>query len=96
MNRSELILKFAEFANIPKKRAELIVDTVFGEMKKALDSGDRIELRGFGSFVNKEYSSYTGRNPKTGESITVPPKRLPFFKVGKELKEDLEPVDKKN
>lgn len=92
MNRSELILKFSEFANIPKKKAETIVDTVFGEMKNALDSGDRIELRGFGSFVNKEYGSYTGRNPKTGESITVPPKRLPFFKVGKELKEELEPV----
>lgn len=94
MNRSELILKFSEFANIPKKKAETIVDTVFGEMKNALDSGDRIELRGFGSFVNKEYGSYTGRNPKTGESITVPPKRLPFFKVGKELKEELEPVNK--
>ncbi|HOW17254.1 MAG TPA: HU family DNA-binding protein [bacterium] len=92
MNRSELILKFSEFANIPKKKAETIVDTVFGEMKNALDGGDRIELRGFGSFVNKEYGSYTGRNPKTGESITVPPKRLPFFKVGKELKEELEPV----
>lgn len=92
MNRSELILKFSEFANIPKKKAETIVDTVFGGMKNALDSGDRIELRGFGSFVNKEYGSYTGRNPKTGESITVPPKRLPFFKVGKELKEELEPV----
>ena len=61
-------------------------------MKNALEKGDRIELRGFGSFVNKEYGSYTGRNPRTGESITVAPKRLPFFKVGKELKEKLEPV----
>ncbi len=61
-------------------------------MKKALETGDRIELRGFGSFVNKSYGSYTGRNPRTGESIQVPPKKLPFFKVGKELKEKLEPI----
>ncbi|MFH1224043.1 MAG: HU family DNA-binding protein [Pseudomonadota bacterium] len=92
MNRSELILKYAEYADIPKKRAELIIDSVFDQMKNALGSGDRIELRGFGSFVNKKYGSYTGRNPRTGESITVKPKRLPFFKVGKELKEKLEPV----
>ncbi len=92
MNRSDLVLKYAEFANIPKKKAEMIIDSVFDQMKNALEKGDRIELRGFGSFVNKEYGSYTGRNPRTGESITVAPKRLPFFKVGKELKEKLEPV----
>ncbi len=92
MNRSDLILKYSEYANIPKKKAELVVDTVFEEMKKALETGDRIELRGFGSFVNKSYGSYTGRNPRTGESIQVPPKKLPFFKVGKELKEKLEPI----
>jgi integration host factor subunit beta len=92
MNRSDLVLKYSESANIPKKKAELIVDTVFEEMKKALEKGDRIELRGFGSFVNKSYGSYTGRNPRTGESIQVPPKKLPFFKVGKELKEKLEPI----
>lgn len=87
MNRSELILKYSEFANLPKKKAELIVDNIFNLMKKALENQDRIELRGFGSFVNKKYESYTGRNPRTGESITVEPKKLPFFKVGKELKE---------
>jgi integration host factor subunit beta len=92
MNRSDLVLKYAEFANIPKKKAESIIDSIFDQMKNALEKGDRIELRGFGSFVNKEYGSYTGRNPRTGESITVAPKRLPFFKVGKELKEKLEPV----
>ncbi len=92
MNRSDLVLKYAEFANIPKKKAEMIIDSVFDQMKNALEKGDRIELRGFGSFVNKEYGSYTGRNPRTGESITVEPKRLPFFKVGKELKEKLEPI----
>ncbi|MCX6112679.1 MAG: integration host factor subunit beta [Proteobacteria bacterium] len=92
MNRSDLVLKYAEYANIPKKKAEMIIDNIFDQMKNALEKGDRIELRGFGSFVNKEYGSYTGRNPRTGESITVAPKRLPFFKVGKELKEKLEPV----
>jgi integration host factor subunit beta len=92
INRSDLVLKYAEFANIPKKKAESIIDSIFDQMKNALEKGDRIELRGFGSFVNKEYGSYTGRNPRTGESITVAPKRLPFFKVGKELKEKLEPV----
>ena len=92
MNRSELILKYSEFANVPKKKAELIVDTVFEQMKVALENNDRIELRGFGSFVNKKYGSYTGRNPRTGEAIVVTKKRLPFFKVGKELKEKLEPI----
>ena len=92
INRSDLVLKYAEYANIPKKKAETIIDSIFDQMKNALEKGDRIELRGFGSFVNKEYGSYTGRNPRTGESITVAPKRLPFFKVGKELKEKLEPV----
>ena len=92
INRSDLVLKYAEYANIPKKKAETIIDSVFDQMKNALEKGDRIELRGFGSFVNKEYGSYTGRNPRTGESITVAPKRRPFFKVGKELKEKLEPV----
>ncbi|MBN1114192.1 MAG: integration host factor subunit beta [Oligoflexia bacterium] len=87
MNRSDLILKYSEYANLPKKKAEFIVDTVFELMKKALENNERIELRGFGSFVNKEYASYTGRNPRTGDAITVSPKRLPFFKVGKELKE---------
>jgi len=87
MNRSDLILKFADVCQLPKKKAELIVDTVFDNMCKALENNERIELRGFGSFVNKEYGSYTGRNPRTGESISVEPKKLPFFKVGKELKD---------
>jgi integration host factor subunit beta len=87
MNRSGLILKFSDYSGIPKKKAETIIDTIFDSMKKALEENDRIELRGFGSFVNKDYESYTGRNPRTGELIQVPPKRLPFFKVGKELKE---------
>ncbi len=87
MNKSELIEVIAEKSKIPKKRAEEAVNLVFDSMSQALVRGDRIEIRGFGSFVNREYESYTGRNPRTGESISVAPKKLPFFKVGKELKE---------
>lgn len=87
MNKSELIEIIAEKSKIPKKRAEEAVNLVFDSMSESLVRGDRIEIRGFGSFVNREYEAYTGRNPRSGESIQVPPKRLPFFKVGKELKE---------
>lgn len=87
MNKSELIEIIAEKNKVPKKRAEEAVNLVFDSMAQALVRGDRIEIRGFGSFVNRKYEAYTGRNPRTGESIKVSPKRLPFFKVGKELKE---------
>lgn len=87
MNKSELIEKVAERMNITKKRCEDAVNLVFDSMVDAMAKGDRIEIRGLGSFVVKEYGSYTGRNPRTGQSIQVKPKRLPFFKVGKELKE---------
>jgi integration host factor subunit beta len=87
MNKSEIIEIIAEKSKIPKKRAEEVVNMVFDSMAQALVRGDRIEIRGFGSFVNREYEAYTGRNPRTGESIQVKPKKLPFFKVGKELKE---------
>lgn len=87
MNKSELIESLAAKKALSFKKAEEIVNAVFGSMTDALLSGDRIEIRGFGSFVVKEYEAYTGRNPKTGESIPVKAKKLPFFKVGKELKE---------
>jgi integration host factor subunit beta len=87
MNKSELVEKLAERAKITKKRAEQVVNLVFEQMTEALRRGDRIEIRGFGSFTSKSYDAYTGRNPRTGETIHVPAKRLPFFKVGKELKE---------
>src|SRR5687768_11685900 len=87
MNKSELVEKLAERAKITKKRAEQVVNLVFEQMTEALRRGDRIEIRGFGSFTSKGYDAYTGRNPRTGETIHVPSKRLPFFKVGKELKE---------
>ena len=87
MNKSELVEKLAERAKITKKRAEQVVNLVFDQMTAALKRGERIEIRGFGSFTSKSYDAYTGRNPRTGETIHVPAKRLPFFKVGKELKE---------
>ncbi|NVN97931.1 MAG: integration host factor subunit beta [Geobacteraceae bacterium] len=87
MNKSELIELLSLKRGISFKKSEEIVNTVFDSMTDAMLSGDRIEIRGFGSFVINEYKSYTGRNPKTGESIDVSPKKLPFFKVGKELKE---------
>jgi integration host factor subunit beta len=87
MNKSELVEKLAERAKITKKRAEQVVNLIFEQMTQALERGERIEIRGFGSFTNKSYDAYTGRNPRTGETIHVPAKKLPFFKVGKELKE---------
>ncbi len=87
MNKSQLVEALAKAENLPLKKAEEVVNTVFGEMEKALINGERIEIRGLGSFKVKHYDGYKGRNPKTGEIIDVAPKKLPFFKVGKELKE---------
>ena len=87
MNKSELIQKLAEQCNLSTDDAKLCVDIFVDQMRKALLDGDRIEIRGFGSFKMKEYEGYTGRNPKTGESVQVKPKRMPFFRAGKELKD---------
>lgn len=87
MNKSELIETLAARKGLSYKKAEEIVNTIFDSMTEAMINEERIEIRGFGSFVVNHYKSYTGRNPKTGESIPVKPKKLPFFKVGKELKE---------
>ena len=84
MNKSELIKALAEETNIPFDDASLVVNTFIDAMKKSLIAGERIEIRGFGSFKIKEYGGYAGRNPKTGESVSVIPKRLPFFRAGKE------------
>lgn len=86
MNRSELIDVVAEKLNLPRKPTEQAVDLVFDFMTAAMARGDRIEIRGIGSFVVKNYGSYVGRNPRTGEPVQVGPKRLPHFKAGKELK----------
>lgn len=95
MNKSELIDILAEQAKITRKRAEAVVNLIFDSMTETLVKGERIEIRGFGSFTAKDYDSYTGRNPRTGETIQVAPKRLPFFKVGKELKERVDAGAKK-
>jgi len=87
MNKSELIETLAQEINIPIRDASSITNTILEQMTETLGAGDSIEIRGFGSFVVKKYQSYKGRNPKTGQKISVPPKRLPFFKVGKDLKE---------
>ncbi len=87
MNKAELIQELVKQSHITQRVAKIVVDTIFEEMKKALVNGDRIEIRGFGSFSIREYEGYNGRNPKTGETVRVAPKRLPFFKVGKELRD---------
>lgn len=96
MNKSELIEKLAERAGLNVIQSEEIVNLVYKKMRETMVNGGRIEIRGFGSFVVKEYQSYQGRNPKTGEKIPVPPKKLPFFKVGKELKERIDNVPDAN
>lgn len=87
MNKSELIEALAEEMKIPLREASSATNTILEAMADAMVNGESIEIRGFGSFVVKKYDSYFGRNPKTGEKIMVKPKKLPFFKVGKELKE---------
>ncbi len=87
MNKSELIEALAQDINVPHREAAAITNTVIDTMTEALAKGENIEIRGFGSFVIKDYESYEGRNPKTGKKIKVKPKKLPFFKVGKDLRE---------
>lgn len=87
MNKSELIEAMAGALNVPVRNAASIVETIIQAMAGSLANGDNIEIRGFGSFQVREYKPYTGRNPKTGVQIQVKPKKAPFFKVGKELKE---------
>ncbi|MBK8259554.1 MAG: integration host factor subunit beta [Polyangiaceae bacterium] len=87
MTKSELIDAIAARAELTKARAELLVNCVFDAMTDSLEQGEGIEIRGFGSFTVRPYKSYSGRNPRTGQPVPVAAKRLPFFKVGKELKE---------
>jgi integration host factor subunit beta len=87
MNKSDLIRLLWENQNITEKKASEVVDLVFESISDSLKKGDRVEIRGFGVFRVREYDSYMGMNPKTGEKSFVKAKKLPFFKVGKELKE---------
>ena len=87
MTKSELIEQVSELLKLPSGKAEQLINCIFDSMVMALQEGDGIEIRGFGSFTVREYKSYEGRNPRTGETVHVAPKRLPFFKVGKDLRE---------
>ena len=87
MNRSDLVEVLSKETGLTNRKAEEIVNRVFNGMANALAKGDRVEIRGFGSFKVKQYDGYTGHNPKTGEIVKVEPKKLPFFKCGKELRE---------
>lgn len=89
MNKSELIKSLSDDTGLPMEEATLVVNTFVDCMKDSLLADERVEIRGFGSFKIKQYEGYAGRNPKTGESVEVRPKRLPFFRAGKELKEYL-------
>jgi len=95
MTKSQLIEALAQNQDLPLKTAASIVNTILDTMIETLVKGENIELRGFGSFTVREYEKYTGRNPKTGSLISVKPKKLPFFKAGKELKESIDANRKK-
>jgi integration host factor subunit beta len=87
MNKSGLIESLSKKEGLTEKRAIDVVNLIFKGFTDELKQGGRIEIRGLGSFVVRDYEAYTGRNPKTGKNIKVASKKLPFFKVGKELKE---------
>ena len=87
MNKVELIQVLKDSNHLSKSEAETVINLFFNKMAKALALGARVEIRGLCSFFVKKYRAYTGRNPKTGELVKIKPKKLPFFKVGKELKE---------
>ena len=87
MTKSDLIDHVGRTWSVPTARAEPIVNAIFDALEEALKRGERIEIRGLGSFEVRSYKSYEGRNPRTGSTVAVKAKKLPFFKVGKELKE---------
>ena len=89
MNKSELIKTLAEKNGLHVDEAAMVVNTFFDSIKQSLVNAERVEIRGFGSFKIKSYKGYTGRNPKSGDVVKVAPKKLPFFRPGKELKEFL-------
>ena len=87
MTKAELVEEVSRVSDLTKKHSEIIVDTVFRSIIGALQRGEKIELRGFGSFRLRQREPRKGRNPKTGDRVDVPPKKVPYFKPGKELKE---------
>jgi len=89
VNKSQLIDQLALLTHQTNKVSEQAVNIFFDNIKQALSARDRVEIRGFGSFMLKSYSAYTGRNPKTGEKVYVPRKELPFFRAGKDLRKQV-------
>lgn len=90
MTKSDLIDSIVEkHPNMTKKNIDYIINSVFSSIKESLKNGDKVEIRGFGSFKIREKNSKTGRNPKTGSKVDVPEKKVPYFKPGKEIKEEL-------
>ena len=87
MNKLELMAVLSKENGLKRSEAKTVVNMFYNEMADSLANGDRVEIRGLCSFYVKKYKSYSGRNPKTGEKVKIPPKKLPFFKCGKELKE---------
>ena len=88
--KADLIAALEKQANLTHKQAENVINICFESMINTLYADERIEIRGFGSFANRNYKAYEGRNPKTGKIVKVPPKKVPFFKVGKELRESVD------
>jgi integration host factor subunit beta len=86
VKKADLVEEVVRVTDLPRKESEAVVETVFGSIISALQSGDRIEIRGFGSFRTRQRRGRTGRNPKSGAKVDVPPKRIPVFKPSKELK----------
>ncbi|ETX08024.1 integration host factor subunit beta [Candidatus Entotheonella palauensis] len=87
MTKAELVDNVADKANLTKKQTEVIVNILFNSITEALSDGDKVELRGFGSFRIRARNPREGRNPKTGDTVHIPAKKVPFFKAGKELRE---------
>ncbi len=90
MTKAELVEKIAAKINLTKKDTERVVNIVFGSIIQSLSKSDKVELRGFGSFRVRSRESRDGRNPRTGETVSIPPKKVPFFKAGKELREKVD------
>jgi integration host factor subunit beta len=87
MTKADLIEEVANLAEVTRKDGEVIVETIFDSIVKSLRAGDKIEIRGFGSFRTRQRKPRTGRNPKTGAKVDVPAKKIPYFKPSKELKD---------
>jgi integration host factor subunit beta len=91
MTKADLVDKVTALGDLTRKDGEVIVDTLFDAVIGALKTGDKIEIRGFGSFRTRQRNARTGRNPKTGAKVDVPAKRVPFFKPSKELRDSVNP-----